>query len=79
MSVLVQNKPDVRTDAEILDILEKRDSGLSCRQIGEGLGTTKGAIIGLTGRVDRATEASKHDGTMPRYWWRDGLNRRGSE
>jgi len=79
MSGLVQNKPDGRTDAEILHILELRDIGLSCREIGERTGTTKSAIIGLTGRIDRATEPSKHDGTMPRHWWRAGLKRRGGD
>jgi hypothetical protein len=66
----------VRTDAEILDILEMRESGLSCRLSGLRLGTTKGAIIGLLGRIDRVTESSRHDGTMPASWWRAGLKRR---
>ncbi len=68
---------DIRTDAEILHIMDLRDIGLTCREIGERVGTTKDAMNGLLGRIDRATEPSKHDGTMPPMWWRDGLSRRG--
>ena len=65
-----------RTDAEILRILELRDLGLSCREVGARVGTTKNAIIGLTGRIRNDTEPSRHDGTMPSGWWRAGLKRR---
>ncbi len=76
MGAHFQTKPDVRTDAEVFNILEMRDDGLSCRQVGARLGTTKSAIIGLLGRIDRATESSSHDGSMPPKWWREGLKRR---
>ena len=69
---------EVRTDAEILRILDLCDSGMTCREVGERVGTTKNAIIGLTGRIRTDTEPSRHDGTMPSGWWRAGLKRRTS-
>ncbi len=73
------NVPVERTDAEILHIMDLRDTGLTCRKIGALVGATKDAINGLLGRIDRATESSKHDGTMPNGWWRRGLKRRGGD
>ncbi len=68
-----------RSDAEILHILDLRDIGLTCREIGKRVGATKDAIIGLLFRINADTEPSEHDGTMPSGWWRDGLARRGGD
>ncbi len=68
-----------RSDAEILHILDLRDIGLTCSEIGERVGATKNAITGLIGRIRIDTEPSRHDRTMPNCWWRDGLKRQGGE
>lgn len=65
-----------RTDADLLQILELRDSGLSFRQIAKRIGGSRNSVLGIYHRIQRQTEPSKHDGTMPYGWWREGLRKR---
>lgn len=64
-----------RTDADLLQILQLRDDGLTMRQIAARMRMSRNAVLGLYHRIQRDTEPSEHDGTMPYGWWREGLRR----
>ncbi len=40
------------TDAEMLRALRLRDLGWTCKQIGERIGKSRGAVIGALNRID---------------------------
>lgn len=68
-----------RTDAELLTMLEMRDAGWTMLAIGKAFKKSRNAISGILHRIDRETEASEHDGTMPEGWWKAGLANRSGE
>lgn len=62
------------TDAELLDILERREKGFTVQQIANRYGVSKNTLSGLFYRMK--AEPSPHDGTMPPRWYREGLAKR---
>ena len=66
-----------RTDAELLEMLDMRDHGMTCDAIGKHIKASKNAVVGLLYRITKETESSRHDGSMPQCWWRAGLAKRG--
>lgn len=63
------------SDAELLEMLDLADEGRTIDAIAERFGRTRGTVSGWLHRIRRETEPSRHDGTMPAGWWRDGLRR----
>lgn len=65
------------TDRQLLHALDLAEDGVQYQEIAERLGTTKGAIAGHINRcrsgVDKIGPAK--DGTMPKYWYLDGLRK----
>ena len=68
-----------RADDRIaLEALRLRDAGLSYGEIGQRLHRTKGHMIGLLRRIDKAADAvpcecvrpENRDGGMPDGWWK---------
>ena len=64
-----------RSDAEIFRILEMFDAGMTGIKIATELRISRSAAIATKNRIDREHIPSKHDGTMPYGWRRDGLAR----
>lgn len=62
------------TDAELLDVLDRADMGESATVTGKRYGVSRSAILGLRHRCGGI--ADHHDGTMPKDWWRKGLEAR---
>ncbi|GMG82606.1 hypothetical protein LNKW23_18190 [Paralimibaculum aggregatum] len=47
------------SDAELLDMLARREAGQSRTEIAEAHGATRNQVIGLLHRIDRDTDASE--------------------
>lgn len=60
-------------DRELLEALALRDGGISCGRIARFLGRSRSSVLGMLRRIDRATEPSRHDGTLAPGWWRPGI------
>lgn len=65
------------TDRELLAALDLRADGMGPAAIARRLRLSRGTVSGALYRIDRETERSPHDGTMPPGWWRAGLVARG--
>lgn len=66
------------SDAELLDMLDRKAAGEPISSIGRSYGVGRNTIAGLLHRMTHR-QGSAHDGTMPDGWWRDGLSKRGCE
>lgn len=68
------------TDRQLLRILEMKEHGKTLGQISSKFGCSRSRISGAIHRIQQACNAQgpwdEHDGTMPRTWWRDGLDAR---
>lgn len=64
-------------DEQQLKMLDLRDAEhLTCKEIGLRFGKSKGSVLGMLYRIDKAElpclcqKPENQDGGMPRGWWR---------
>jgi len=63
------------SDTQILEMLHLAEcEGLTREEVARRFSTTKNAMVGLLGRINKATDESDPDGnqngTMPERWWK---------
>ena len=60
-------------NAAMLALLDLWDEGLSAAQIAKRLGLTRNQVVGIVHRCGMSAPRDKHDGTLPKGWWKAGL------
>lgn len=63
------------SDVALLLMLARREEGRTCAEIGREVGVGPGSVSRILCDIDYQTEPSRHDGTEPAGWWREGLRK----